>query len=112
MSNCVKHVMQQATATCCECDYEYCEECLVHPFGPNRPGMCVSCAMSFAGVSSTKVVRRKEPRMSFSDRRRRKRAPKVPEVALHPSSLDDGLPVLLPPTWDQEQAAASPLIRR
>jgi hypothetical protein len=105
MSNCVKHVMQTATATCCECDYAYCEDCIVYPFGAQRPGMCVSCAMAFAGVSSTKVVRRKEPRTSLADRRRRKRAPKLPEVALHPPSLDEHLPSLLP-VWSDREAAA------
>ena len=95
MANCVKHGILSADGVCRDCGYDYCTECLVFPFGPKQPPMCISCALAFSGVRTGKVARRPVERLSFSERRRRANRPKVPQVT--PSrGLDDGQPIELP----------------
>ncbi len=96
MATCIKHVMLTAQTTCCECAHDYCDECLVYPFGPRKPPLCIACALTFAGVRTTKIVRRpKERKDSFAARRRRRLAPQIPEVFSPPPSLDVDRPVEL-----------------
>lgn len=91
MSYCVKHTMLQTEATCRECGNEYCNECLVYPFGKDRPPMCIRCALAFSGVGTRRAARRVRP--SWAERRRRAAAPKLPEVAPRPAETG---PIELP----------------
>ena len=96
MAGCTKHQMLPAAGRCNDCNHEFCEECLVFPFGMTKPPLCVGCALAFAGVRSTRRGRAKVEKVSFSERRRRARAPKLPErISAGPGLLDD-LPDDLP----------------
>jgi hypothetical protein len=95
MGNCVKHAVATATGTCRECSYDYCQDCLVHPFGREQPPMCITCALAFAGVSSTRIVRNRTARVPLRERRRRANLPQVPDVSPRPDP-DGGQPVDLP----------------
>lgn len=51
MSNsCVKHPMTFGDHLCSECGHHFCRECVVFPFGDDRPGLCISCALERGGV--------------------------------------------------------------
>lgn len=96
MANCAKHAMLPAQRPCTQCLHEYCEECLVFPFGPAKP-MCIGCALNFAGVNARPIARRKEDRRALSGRRgRRQDRPTVPEVSMLEPSLDMDLGMELP----------------
>ena len=89
MSGCAKHVSNIASAMCGECGSPFCDECLVHPFGPNKPPMCIQCALAFAGVHHRGAPQRKRQKLSWSERRRRKQKPEAP-VATPPVTLQEG----------------------
>lgn len=112
MSSCTKHQMLQAAGRCSDCNHEFCDECLVRPFGAGRPPLCIGCALAFAGVRSTRRGRAKLEKVTFSERRRRARAPKVPErVSAGPGLLDD-LPDDLPRPDLESPASEWPVVRR
>ena len=48
---CRDHSFESAEAVCRRCGLEFCELCLVYPFGARRP-MCKECAMAEGGVRS------------------------------------------------------------
>lgn len=48
---CKDHSFESAEAVCRRCGLEFCELCLVYPFGANRP-LCKECAMAEGGVRS------------------------------------------------------------
>lgn len=96
MANCAKHAMLRAQSPCFQCGHDYCDECLVFPFGPAKP-MCIGCALAFAGVNARPVARRREARPTWGERRRRRQnRPEVPEVTLLEPSLDLEAGVELP----------------
>jgi len=49
---CEKHLFEDAAGTCRACRRPYCDDCLVYAQGPDRPPLCVPCALSKAGVRS------------------------------------------------------------
>jgi hypothetical protein len=57
MATCDKHPFDDAVDTCRTCERVFCPSCLVYAFGPNKPPLCVPCALAAAGV-------RKMPRRS------------------------------------------------
>ncbi len=96
MASCTKHPMLPAVGRCSDCNHEFCPECLVFPFGGAKPPMCVGCALAFAGVRQSRRGKAKVEKVGFSERRRRQRAPKLPERVSAGSSLLDDLPDDLP----------------
>jgi hypothetical protein len=52
-SSCVRHPMATAEHVCSRCGHDHCAECVVHPFGPSRPSLCVGCALAVGGVRSS-----------------------------------------------------------
>lgn len=50
LGGCVRHGFERATGACQTCREGFCPDCLVHPFGANKPGMCISCALVRAGI--------------------------------------------------------------
>jgi len=46
---CRDHSFESAIDLCRRCGFEFCEVCVVHPFGPKKP-FCKECAMSLGGV--------------------------------------------------------------
>ena len=57
--SCVQHPSVRASAACGQCGHLFCGDCLVYPFGEQRPPMCVGCALSAAGVRRKKTNRPK-----------------------------------------------------
>lgn len=47
---CERHGFERAAESCGCCHNNFCDECLVHPQGPNKQGMCINCALIKAGV--------------------------------------------------------------
>ncbi len=56
---CRAHSFETATDLCRRCGLEFCEICVVHPFGPKKP-YCKECAMALGGVR-THVTRQALP---------------------------------------------------
>jgi hypothetical protein len=50
MANCEKHPFDPATGMCKTCRLEFCGPCLVFPFGPKKPALCIDCALMASGV--------------------------------------------------------------
>ncbi len=50
---CVLHPFEAAHRLCHQCGRWHCEGCLVTPWGPRKPALCVECAISRGGVRST-----------------------------------------------------------
>lgn len=76
--HCDKHVFEAKDATCRHCGGDYCADCLVYAHGPKRPPLCVSCALTAAGIRSTAarpVVRTK--REIRREEKARKRSEKL-----------------------------------
>ena len=48
---CREHSFERAVDLCRRCGGEFCELCVVHPFGPKKP-FCKECAMVQGGVRS------------------------------------------------------------
>ena len=112
MSHCVKHPMLTAAGRCSDCRHEFCDECLVSPFGAARPPMCVGCALAFAGVRSTRRSKAKVEKIGFAERRRRARAPKMPERVSTGAGLLDDLPDDLPRPDDESPLGDWQVARR
>ena len=90
MYGCTKHNGVISSGSCGQCGLDYCDDCLVFPFGPSRPAMCVGCALVFAGVRRTgPKVKAPKQKVSWSERRRRRNRPTVPTVAMPEPSLAD-----------------------
>lgn len=69
-SACVKHPMAPAEHVCGTCGHDFCEECVVYPFGLRRPAMCITCALQAGGVRRR---RDDHPRLHKREVRRRLR---------------------------------------
>jgi len=50
LGGCDRHSFERAVGACGSCRSCFCEECLIHPFGPSKPGLCINCALVKAGV--------------------------------------------------------------
>ena len=68
--SCVKHPMAMAEFVCGQCGHEFCPECVVFPYGVDKPPVCITCALQMAGVSRRPTGR---PKLSRRDIRRRLR---------------------------------------
>ena len=64
---CLNHSFESATALCHRCGQEFCETCVVFPFGEKKP-LCKDCALLVAGVKTH------APRPEMAPRFVRKRA--------------------------------------
>lgn len=49
---CAKHQFEGAEGVCRTCGWDFCGECLVYSFGPNKPPYCLACALTASGVRS------------------------------------------------------------
>lgn len=47
---CERHLFDQAVDLCGRCGSEFCNDCIVYAFGPNKPPYCLGCAVEAAGV--------------------------------------------------------------
>lgn len=65
--------MTFGTQICGECGHNFCDECVVFPFGTKKPPLCISCALELGGVSSRPTGRPKLSRQSIRERRNAQR---------------------------------------
>jgi hypothetical protein len=56
-AKCDKHLFEDATGMCRACRRPFCVDCLVYAQGPDRPPLCIPCALTAAGVRSTAAAR-------------------------------------------------------
>ena len=47
---CVRHPMTFGDRLCSECGHRFCSDCIVFPYGENKPGLCIKCALERSGV--------------------------------------------------------------
>lgn len=59
---CRVHSFESATALCHRCGLEYCENCVVYPFGEKKP-LCKECAMASGGVRNHASLAAMNPRL-------------------------------------------------
>ena len=51
-AKCEKHLFEDATGMCRTCRGYFCDDCLVHAYGPHSAPLCIPCALVAAGVKS------------------------------------------------------------
>jgi len=49
---CAKHQFNLAIDVCRTCGDDFCGECLIYPFGPDKIPFCLDCALAASGVRS------------------------------------------------------------
>lgn len=47
---CTRHPFEVAERICHQCGHWHCDGCLVAPWGPRKPMLCVECAIGSSGV--------------------------------------------------------------
>lgn len=85
MAACVKHPFDDAVGLCRSCAEAFCGECLVYVHGPDRPPLCVPCALVAAGVRRLSPAERRAHRS-----RQRARAAEAFAAARPASSVAAG----------------------
>ncbi len=50
---CLAHPYELAEGLCRSCGGAYCADCIVYPFGADKPPLCISCAIAAGGVRRT-----------------------------------------------------------
>lgn len=92
---CVRHPMTLGEHICGECGHQFCPECVVMPFGPSRPPLCIACALELGGVRRQRTGRPKLSRRSVKERlmlqrQRDGESAQVPVEAVdHDEDVDD-----------------------
>ena len=93
--SCVKHPMAIAEFVCGQCGHEFCAECVVFPYGVDKPPTCITCALQMGGVRKRATGRPKlsrravKKRLKEHQRGRAKPAPVAPDVTEEPSYDDE-----------------------
>ena len=59
---CREHSFESAAELCRRCGLEYCEACVVYPFGAKKP-LCKTCAIAMSGVRSHTGLPAMPPRL-------------------------------------------------
>lgn len=59
---CREHSFESAAELCRRCGLEYCEGCVVYPFGAKKP-LCKTCAIAMSGVRSHTGLAAMPPRL-------------------------------------------------
>lgn len=67
----MRHSFEAAGGVCQRCGLAFCEECLVFALGPDKPPLCVPCALAASGVRAGAAPAPRTPRR---ERKRRRRA--------------------------------------
>lgn len=49
---CERHLFDRAIDRCGRCGLEFCQTCVIYPFGNRKPPYCLPCAVEAAGVRS------------------------------------------------------------
>ncbi len=88
---CVLHPFEVAERLCHQCGRWHCDGCLVAPWGPRKPVLCVECAIGRGGVRRTAGApparSAKEIRRHEKDARRQSREDGRRPVVITPKGL-------------------------
>jgi len=97
---CMLHPFETADRICGTCGNWHCDACLVTPWGPRKPALCVACAIQQGGVRKTAGARQgrtnREIRQVERERRKVARQDARRPVVISPVGLqkvdfpDDG----------------------
>jgi hypothetical protein len=88
--SCVKHPMAMSEFVCGQCGHEFCPECVVFPYGVDKPPVCISCALQIAGISKRPTGRPKLGRRAVKRRlKAERRAPASATSSTPASGADD-----------------------
>lgn len=101
MESCTKHPHEKGTALCQRCGMSWCSDCLVFPFGPKKPPMCVECAMFAGGVRSAAV----RPAISKRELKARLKAVKAQAKADTKGDASGADEVAAPPAAEADEPA-------
>ncbi len=112
---CRAHSFEAATDLCRRCGLEFCEICVVYPFGPKKP-YCKECAMALGGVRSNvtrhalspRLIRRRVKQFNTFMRGRETSHEAVETPTLIDPSLDDALAAPPPAVTAAVPAGADP----
>ena len=66
--SCVKHPMAVSEYVCGQCGLEFCPECVVFPYGVDKPPVCITCALQMGGVRKRATGRPKLSRRAVKKR--------------------------------------------
>ena len=93
---CVRHSFEISENCCRNCGHDFCNECLVYAFGPNKPPYCVSCALAAAGVRANAANRpaysKRELRRRQKEQRKQQREQKVAAAVEVSPQIDWSVP--------------------
>lgn len=88
---CTRHPFEVADRICHECGHWHCDGCLVAPWGPRKPVLCVECAIGRSGVrrsaGAAPVRSSREIRQLEKGHRRQERADGKRPVVVTPNGL-------------------------
>jgi len=110
---CIIHPFEAGERICHRCGHWHCEGCIVLPWGPRKPALCVSCAIGKAGVRrgagqaparSARDIRRIEK----EGRRESREAARRP-VVVTPHGMDRSVPL---PVVDEVPRERRGVLRR
>jgi len=100
---CRDHSFESATAMCRRCSLEFCDTCVVYPFGPKKP-YCKECAMAAGGVR-THVSRPAQPPRLVRKRVKAFEALKAAQDTAAPSPA----PILVDPVLQDSPQETDPI---
>jgi hypothetical protein len=70
---CERHLFDRAIDRCGRCGLEFCQTCVVYPFGQRKAPYCLPCAVEAAGVRSSagsgRALSRRERKQLERERR-------------------------------------------
>ena len=91
--SCVKHQFESAVDVCRTCGRDFCGECLVYPFGEDKPPYCLDCALSASGVRSAPgkppLLSKKEIKARHKQWRLQRASTQRPSPRVEVSAFDD-----------------------
>lgn len=86
----MKHPMTIGDHVCSGCGHSFCRECIVFPFGVDRPGLCIGCALERGGVRARSTDWPRLPKRTIRRRLRESRDKRSASVRTRESDPDGG----------------------
>jgi hypothetical protein len=88
-----------AEFVCGRCGHEFCPECVVFPYGVDKPPVCIECGLQMAGVSKRPTGRPKLNRRTIKRRLKEQKRAATPQQS--PAEIEVDLEE--PPAYDEER---------
>lgn len=110
---CLNHSFERAQRVCRHCGHWFCDQCVVTPWGPRKPALCVECAVNRGGVRSTagKAPVRSDREIKRLERAVQEEPAASPRSAAAADALHRAAPSVATPGDDSPRARRS-LFRR